>query len=548
MSRCRVPAIVAALALVAGTAAAGVDTAPRTIDVVVTDAGGRHLTGLAQSDFRILEDGKPRDIARFSEQTTAPGAADTQPPRNILLLIDSSSISLAARKTTIAAFKDLVSTRIRPIDKVMVATVQGLGAVLPGVWTSDKEKLLQELAKAEQASTGNKSFERREVERSIQTELSVDRQATEDAKSNRGPQTNSITFDTLMQTGRHYAETARQRAQAQAGAIGEAIAFLGNGPGKKIAVIAGGGLSARPGSEIFEFLENEREQVLAGAVGGDGAIRGAQGANPRAEESRYEISDEIRALATSARDRGITIYTIDPENSGSSDSSIERTEMTNGNSEFAGVADMLSGYQILTAMTGGLPIGARFSAGAEIAKDLDSHYLLTYAQTLDEHGRLRKLEVRTTKPGARLRFGYTGGPATKDAEVKDAVVSNQTAAQLTNDMQISIVKEEPVADGDKRRVKLHVRIPMKSLKFVPSGDQVAAGFAVYIATGDDKGNSSKVDRQAQDLRFPAAQLAQVLDKTIDFNIDVVLGVGKNQVSIGVMDQQSQQTGYAKTTI
>jgi VWFA-related protein len=546
--RYRVSALVATLALFAGTVTAAVDSAPRTIDVVVTDAAGHHLTGLAQSDFQIFEDGKPRDIARFAEQTTAPGAADTQPPRNILLLIDSSSISLAARKTTIAAFRDLVSTRIRPIDKVMVATIQGLGAVLPGTWTSDKEKLLQDLAKAEQASVGNKTFDRREVERSIQTELSVDRQATEDAKNNRGPLTNSITFDTLMETGRHYAETARQRAQAQAGAIGEAIAYLGNGPGKKIAVIAGGGLSARPGSDIFEFLENEREQVLAGAVGGDGAIRGAQGANPRSEESRYEISDEIRALALSARDRGITIYTIDPENSGSSDSSIERTEMTNGNSEFAGVADMLSGYQILTGTTGGLPIGARFSAGAEIAKDLDAHYLLTYAQTLDEHGRLRKLEVRTTKPGARLRFGYTGGPGTKDAEVKDAVVANHSAAQLSNDMQISIVKEAPVADGDKRRVKLHVRIPMKSLKFVPSGDQVAAGFAVYIATGDDKGNSSKVDRQSQDLRFPAAQLAQVLNKTIDFNVDVVIGAGKNQVSIGVMDQQSQQTGYAKTTI
>jgi VWFA-related protein len=544
--------LLSAAMLIAVAAAAdepSINSVPRTIDVVVTDNHGTHLTGLTQSDFQILEDGKSREIKRFAALTHGADGVDAQPGRNLLIVIDETTISLPSRRTIIAALKDFASKRVRPTDRAMVVTIAGLGSALPSTWTSNKDEVLKALGQTEQASIGNKSFERRDAERTIKEALDVDRQASIEARTQGAPPMNLITFDALVQTGRHYADTSRQHSRAQASGVFEALSFLGNGPGKKIAIIAGGGLSTRPGIDIFQFLETKRQAVLSGTEGGDGAVRGASSANPIGEASLYDLTKEIRDVANSARDRGITIYTIDPENSGSSQSAIEQTESANMNSDFAAAADMLSGYQLLTTTTGGLSIASR---GAEalvpIAYDLDTHYLLTYTQSLNDKGMLPKTEVKTGKAGARLRFTYTGGPQTKDSEVKDVVVANHTAAQLSNDLHIELKRDEPVADGENRRVKLHVLIPMKSLKLITKGDQVAGGFAVYISTGDAKGRASAVNRQTHDIRVPADKLQQLTGKMIDFNVDVVLSGGKNQISIGVMDQQSQQTGFAKTAI
>jgi VWFA-related protein len=550
MSRTRFLAAAVSLALAANFAAADVVTAPRTIDVIVTDLHGNHLSGLTQSDFQVLEDGQPREIARFSPLSRGADGTDAQPGRSILIVVDETTISFGSRRQTIAALKDFVSKRVRPLDKVMVVTLMGLGSAVPAAaWTSNIDDVLKELDKAAQSTVGDKSLDRRDAQRSIQKSLQIDRQAAIEARQNNAQPMTMITFDSLMQTGRQYADVARQRATVQMSGVFGALSFLGSGPGKKIAIIAGGGLSTRPGIEIFEYLETMRQAILAGTEGGDGVIRDAVSSNPLGETSHYDLTNQLREVADSARDRGITIYTIDPENSGTSESNIERSDSSTSRTDFAAASDMLSGYQLLATTTGGLAIGARGSAAlAPIADDLDTHYLLSYTQTLNDKGKLPKTEVRTSRAGAHLRYTFTGGPQTKDAEVKDVVVANHTATQLSNDLHIELRNDVPVADGENRRVRVHVLIPFKSLKVVPKGDEVAGGFAVFISTGDAKGNSSAVNRQTHDIHLPADKWPQISEKTVDFVVDVVLSGGRNQISIGVMDQQSQQTGFARTAI
>ena len=174
--------------------------------------------------------------------------------------------------------------------------------------------------------------------------------------------------------------------------------------------------------------------------------------------------------------------------------------------------------------------------------------MLSYTQTLNAKGNLPKLDVRMTKPGLHIRYGYTGGPATKDAEIQEAVVANHTAAQLANDLRISLANETPVADGESRRVRLHVMIPVKSLKLVQEGTDVTGGFAIYVSMGDGKGNASQVNRQTHEIRWPAEKLPSLIEKSIGFNVDVVLLPGRNQVSVGVMDERSKTMGFAKAAI
>lgn len=546
---------VAAVIAVSAAALARADVAatPRMIDVVVTDASGKHVTGLTQGDFEILEDGAHRDIASFS--------ADAQPPRSYLFVIDSSTLTLAARKSVVAAVRDFINQHVRPIDQINIASISpSSGVSSASQWTSNKDAALKALDAVEASAIGNKSFERREAERAIQLALDQDRDSSAPAPAAGGSggrpgggaimqNRSQITFDQIMQPGRQYAEAMRQRTFASIDSVRDALTMLRSGPGKKVAIIAGGGLSTHPGSDIFQYLDEVRQRVMAGAAGGAGALKGAQTTNPLAEVSRYDVTKEVREIAESARDRGITIYTIDSENSGSSDSSIERTADATASKDYAGVSDLMSGYLLLTTTTGGTSTGGRGATSlAQIAGDLGSHYLLTYTQTLNDKGALPKLAVRTTKPGARVRFGYAGGPSTKDSEVKDVVVSNFTAANLTNDLNIAVKNEEPAVEGDAKRVKLHILIPLKSLKFTTADAEANGGFIVYVSTGDPTGNASAVDRQTKELHFPAEKLPQLLDKTINFVVDVVLIPGRTEISVGVIDQQSQRTGYAKATI
>ncbi len=57
----------------------GIDVVP--ITVTVTDQKGMPVTGLTQKDFRIIEDGKPREIVGFYPQTLVAGSAPPPAPR-----------------------------------------------------------------------------------------------------------------------------------------------------------------------------------------------------------------------------------------------------------------------------------------------------------------------------------------------------------------------------------------------------------------------------------------------------------------------------------
>jgi VWFA-related protein len=544
MVRFRLAVLSAAMLFAFAAAAddAALNSAPRTIDVIVTDNHGTHLTGLTQSDFTILENGQPRDLAKFAAFERAADGSDAQPRRYILFVLDETSISLPARRTIVAALKEFVDTRVRPIDKVMVVTIVGVGGVLPATsWTSNRAELNAALDKTEQSTVGNKGYERNEIERHIQTAIAYAQQGNPSSQQ-------LITFDYIMSPARQYAGIMEQEAHAAAGAVNDALAFLGNGPGKKVAVIAGGGLSTRPGSDIFQYMESLRQQATLGQLG-QALARGAQQANPLSEASRYDMTDVVRGIARSAHDRGIAIYAIDPDTSGSGVLAAERKSATDNSEEFAGMADRLSGYQILSSFTGGLTMTSRGAVPiGEIANDLDSHYLLTYTQTLTPKGALPKVDVRVAKPGARVRLAFAGGASTKEAEVQDAVIANHLASPASNDLQITLKNEAPLPDAEGRRVRLRVMIPVKSLKLVQEGREVTGGFAVFVSTGDEKGNASAINRQVHDIRWPAEQLPEMIDKTFGFNVEVVLKPGRNQISVGVIDARSKQTGFAKTSI
>ena len=132
--------------------------------------------------------------------------------------------------------------------------------------------------------------------------------------------------------------------------------------------------------------------------------------------------------------------------------------------------------------------------------------------------------------------------------MREAVLAHHVAPPISNDMKIALATDPPVADGAARMVKLKVLIPVASLQLQKEGEEMTGGFVVFVSSGDEKGSATKVNRQEHLIRWPAGQFEALKSKTITFAVDVMLPAGVNQISVGVMDEKSQQTGFERITL
>lgn len=108
-----------------------VDTELVTVNMSVIDRGtNRGLTGLAQNEFKVFEDGVPQEIAHFEAASA---------PFNLFLLIDLSSSTQEVVKLIREAALHFVNAA-RPNDRISIITF-GMVNVVVSPLTSDREAL-----------------------------------------------------------------------------------------------------------------------------------------------------------------------------------------------------------------------------------------------------------------------------------------------------------------------------------------------------------------------------------------------------------------------
>ena len=293
---------------------------------------------------------------------------------------------------------------------------------------------------------------------------------------------------------------------------------------------------------MFQYLDTVKAQAEQGLLGG--ALRqGAARSSPMADANAFDLTQMLRDFAGEAWNKGIAIYTIDPEMADSASTMVEAQRTIDRAASFATTANRSAGYQLIADETGGLSFLARKPSEAlpEITSDLDAFYSIGIASTLTNK---QSVQVK----GYRVRLTPGGAQPTADAEVSSRVIAHHLLKPDTNDLGITLQAATPVAEGEKRRVALKVMIPIKNLKFVQEGSEVTGAFSVYIATGDQLGHASSVTKQTKQLRWPAAALQAAGDRQLTFAVDVVLEPGRTQISVGVLDDRSKATGYDRVSI
>ena len=538
-----------------------IEVAVTSLDVVVTDAKGNRVRGLTRDDFEVIEDGQVREITNFSEftvtapplalnnaaATVSPGASQPMqtPPRRILLVFDSNTLSPKHRRNGAADALKFIDKHVRASDKVLVAVLTQQFTTRTD-WTSDRRelrKVIEAIGSEVTVTRADAELKRAEDEMTYLLDIAGSTLGTEPAVV--PPQ-----FAELIAVAHRYAEQAFMETRNTAALIEKLVGQFATYPEKKALIFIGEGLQSRPGWEIFEKLETIRAgkdgsislQIMLGGTPGSAA----QASSLATETARYNASSLLQNLADGAYRKGVPIYAINPGTNEDADTGT--TALGDTGQQFARFASRLDGYKLVGDGSGGAAyVGMRAELALEqVATDMGNYYSIGFRASGPP--KRASIKVKAKRAGQQVRVSLAGTPMSPMDAVSDAVTAHHVLEPATNDLEIALEALERLPAGEKQKVTLQVIIPIRNLTLVRQGDDVTGGFDVYLSISDGKGYFSTVNKQSHAIKWPAAGAEEDDERTMTYTIDVTLEPGASQISVGVVDQRSKKTGYERISV
>ncbi|HEY2090714.1 MAG TPA: VWA domain-containing protein [Thermoanaerobaculia bacterium] len=514
------------------------------VDVTVTDRKGNPVKGLTKDDFELFENGQTRPITNFYEVNspvksgtlTMPGTEPAPPQpvvraddipenqkRRIIFYIDNLSLNPFNRNRVFKDMKKFIDEAMRPGDEGMIATYnRSMKVRVP--FTRDKITLQQmlDVILGESALGVNSKSDRRQAEDQIR-----------DATS----------YGEALQIARTYSDEIQHDLRQSVESINALMTTLAGVEGKKILVLTSEGFPMQPGREMFAFLEDTAKD------------KGWQNGGTMLEGLSYESHDQIQAIGRDANANGITMYTIHAAGLDASSSvSAENSHPISFTVAQAAIANTTDSMQMMAEMTGGLAsLQTNDFARAfdHIERDLDSYYSLGYRAGTERVDSQVNIQVRLKSNPNRytVRSRQTFIEKSTFAEMNDRVVANLLYKSKANTLKIEAKAGQPrVADEDTFRVPVEVQIPMESLTLLPQGDERTGGFDLYVVVANKDGDMSDVARKTQQIHVPNADFAKLNGKFYTYAMELIMEPGPGKISIGVMDQVSNETGFASVPV
>jgi VWFA-related protein len=523
-----------------------IDVRVINVDVVVTDRKGTPVTGLTKDDFEIYENGQPKLVTNFYEvvgqkalnvaiapaagQPAAEAAKEAakvqkeeipeQMRRRIIFYVDNLSLAPFNRNRVFGQMKEFAKTALRPGDEAMVATYNR-SLKIRAPFTRDQVNISQTL----DSLAGESSFglSNRSEARDVQSRIR-DAQSYEDA----------------LASARSYAESVMHDLRQSVESIKGLMATLAGVEGKKILVITTEGFYMQPGRDAFQMVEEVSKE---------------KGWNSSSilESMSYDASSQIESVAKTANANGITLYTMHAAGLAAGQEGFLAEEskpipfaVTN-----AAVTNSTESLQLLAEMTGGLATTNTNNfaqAFKNIQRDLDSYYSLGYRAGTERVDRQRALQVRVHNKNLTVRSRQTFVEKSTFAEMSDRVIANLLYKVKANDLKIRVKTNSPVPQEDLYRVPVEIQIPMESLTLLPQGEVYTGGFSVYLAVANKDGDLSDVSRKTHQVHVPQAQMKNLAGKYYTFAVDLLMEKGVNRISVGVVDDVSNETGFERTQV
>jgi VWFA-related protein len=522
------------------------------VDVVVTDKAGNPIPGLTRDDFVLYENRKPQPISNFYEvkpaaalpavQSTASTPAvvkEADVPaevrrRRVVFFIDNYSLHPLLRNEVFASVNRFFDGLLQPDDEAMIATFnRRLNVVQP--FTTNHARLKEAIAEVTGRSSGGPNIEasRNSVKAECLDLLNQARQV-------RSGMSIRSAYDQSISIVRAHAEEVYSAEKQLAEAMNLMIASLAGVDGKKVMVFAGAQLPAQPALDLFQWLDQSYAPYLQGFI-------------PSAVANANERSmlSQLEKVAKRANANGVTLYMIDgAEATRGLTSSPESTEPGDPSEGFLDLTNTAITYDMMAKMTGGVALMRTHNfdqALSTVARDLGYYYSLGYhpegSSTAD-----RALRVTVKNPAYRVRSRRTYVSKSAEEQVNDRVVANVFHSEVQSDTAITISTGPPLKQRrNVWRVPVRLLIP-PTITLLPQGDLLVGGFNVFIAVGDSHGAMSPVSKIPQSIKIPPAAEAALRKRPWIFNAVIDVAGGEHYLSIAVVDQITNTSGFVRTKI
>ena len=485
--------------------------------------------------------GTPKAITNFYEvqgdvaknivgETPAPEPATTAKKeipdnlkRRIIFYIDNLSLSPFNRNRVFKEMKDFVRKAMRPGDEAMIATYnRSMKVRLP--FTRDIaqiDSMLDSLSRESGLGIANRS-ERRTVEDQIR---------------------DSRSYNEAIAAARTYASSVEHDLRQGVASLNALMSTLAGVEGKKILVLTSEGFPMQPGREMFYFVDDMVREKGWNQVG-----------STMLEGMTFDGTNLIQGIAKSANANGITMYTVHAAGlTGGMENSAEYARPTSSSVSHAASTNTTESMQLMADTTGGLASvqSNNFTAAFDrILGDLESYYSLGYrAAGTDRVDRQRYLQVKVKNKDYRVRARQTFVEKSVFAEMSDRVVANLLYRTKENALGILARVGSPLPTEDGYyQVPIDIQIPMQSLTFLPQGDEFVGGFDIYVVVANKDNDMSDVARKQHQIRLTKAQNDALQGKFYTYTLELLMERGLNKISIGVVDQISNTSGFAREQI
>lgn len=485
------PIAIAAAALVCTAALAQQVNERIEVNVVNVDvtvlSKGAPVRNLTRADFDVFEDGKRQAITNFytSDETQStvsatsvaaapatPAAPAAQPEerfrRKVLVLVDNHHTTRRGRDRALAQLETMVNDKFHGDYDWSIGVIgRGVTLVLP--LSSDKAAIHEALGMVRRLGTKG--------EGASTIAGAIDRGGVSTARNVELPSWSVFDSDYASRLQQAADSDDAERAIASkftVPAIIDAARGFATTPGRKIVLLLTGDLGL-----------NDTDRVSLGGPGGGLFVRAGGMRMNEQQNSQSTLESARRSIVQEANSAGVSFFLWNVEGLEGADltqaHSANLSTLTNNSSEFW-----------IANETGG-----RLVAGNDPARSLQefdttssSFYSLGYTPSHPGDGKYHTISVRLKQPGnyaLSYRTGYSSGsPASQLAR---AMTSPTAAAMQNNTLGVTLAFGTPSPSGNDVKLPIEVKVPFRSVQFLPSKEGVVADLTVYVSVFNEIGKN-----------------------------------------------------------
>jgi VWFA-related protein len=435
----------------------------------------------------------------------------------------------------------------RPDDEVMIASIYN-GLKINLQFTKDLDAVLASLDALKKAPTNGVYMQqaRRDVERHLRDIPEGYSLHKLGAGPSRPGMSEQPPYGDAINAVQYYANNVLHSVSQTTDSAYSFIASLAGLDGRKIILFATEALPTYPGREAFEYLN-----AIKGEFSG-GAHRQPVTENLNA----YDATPMIVRIAEIANKSGVTLYPLHvggpTQIMRGADEANDDKQNYNSLTGFKGVSaaqsiNSTSVLPFLAEQTGGVALveSTNFDRVFDhIENDLSTYYSLGYRPERDASDAARNVQVKLrTDTGYIIRYRRGVVERTSESAQKEELTAALSHDAQKNELGISLQFLDAVAAADGgTKVPIRIVIPMDALTLMPDGTDLTGKLSIFVRFARNDGVMSEVSRRTNEFRFPASTRSRRKELTIQ--TDLTMDPGVRRVSVGVVDELSQISGFA----